>query len=616
MSAADDVLTSGNRGGGSFRDIDRHRLPHFVFEEICAGAVGEESAALLGSGEFSRRRLLLRALMDFAGTADDPLSEPEHAWQLLEESEARAPDVVRQILMYPSVGVWVRRVLRSGRARHANAAAGRSELGYLNLMAASAAIRSGIPCRIRVPVAHGSIVLPTLGRIRLSTRFPLATADLHNTSRGVEVEAMSGRLSVALPGPSDDSDFAPVREHTTSARGMDLAVRIDDSDPYREFSGPRPPRALDQAECSEWRKLLDEAWEVLTRSHPGNARELSACLSTIVPVGSGSGMVSASSSAAFGSIALSAKQSAVELAETLVHELQHSKLNALINLVDLVEDTAGGDCYAPWREDPRPIGGMLHGIYAFVAVVEFWRVQRDLLGDADVRRAHFWFAHHRHQVRRALDALRGGGGLTELGQELVSAVADRLAACEQEPVPGEVSDIVAKLADDHYAVWRLRHAYPAPWTVAALAAAWLGGRSARDVARADSIRPYRRRDGAGARGYLLKAKALDPDRFAALVHRPAGLPGRTAGPDLACCAGDYEKSTPGYLSAIQADPDDGAAWVGLGISLRGQGSHAPATALLEIPEVVVAVHRRVRALGGPPPSALALAEWIWTHVRR
>jgi len=41
-------------------------------------------------------------------------------------------------------------------------------------------------------------------------------------------------------------------------------------------------------------------------------------------------------------------------------------LNAVVELVDL----PGGKelFYAPWRDDPRPLLGLLHGIYAFTAV--------------------------------------------------------------------------------------------------------------------------------------------------------------------------------------------------------------------------------------------------------
>jgi HEXXH motif-containing protein len=34
---------------------------------------------------------------------------------------------------------------------------------------------------------------------------------------------------------------------------------------------------------------------------------------------------------------------------------------------------SGRRCYAPWREDLRPISGFLQGTYAFLGVSGFWR---------------------------------------------------------------------------------------------------------------------------------------------------------------------------------------------------------------------------------------------------
>ena len=55
---------------------------------------------------------------------------------------------------------------------------------------------------------------------------------------------------------------------------------------------------------------------------------------------------------------------------TLTHELQHTKLNAVMYLFELLEPVAGERFYAPWRDDPRPLGGFLQGIYAFFGIAE------------------------------------------------------------------------------------------------------------------------------------------------------------------------------------------------------------------------------------------------------
>jgi uncharacterized protein len=66
---------------------------------------------------------------------------------------------------------------------------------------------------------------------------------------------------------------------------------------------------------------------------------------------------------------------------TLTHEIQHVKLGALLDLVTLTLPDDGRRYYAPWRDDPRPLGGLLHGVYAYLGVTEFWRRQRNLPGN-------------------------------------------------------------------------------------------------------------------------------------------------------------------------------------------------------------------------------------------
>jgi hypothetical protein len=37
--------------------------------------------------------------------------------------------------------------------------------------------------------------------------------------------------------------------------------------------------------------------------------------------------------------------------------------------------------YVPWRDDPRPISGLLQGAYAYLGVTGFWRTRRQPDGD-------------------------------------------------------------------------------------------------------------------------------------------------------------------------------------------------------------------------------------------
>src|SRR5207248_2547719 len=120
--------------------------------------------------------------------------------------------------------------------------------------------------------------------------------------------------------------------------------------------------------------------------------------------------------------------------------------------------------------------GMLHGIYAFVAVAEFWLVRGD---EAGATTGEFLLAHRRQQVAWALDSLAGEiDGITDHGAELVAAVRRRLAACLREPVDTELIAVADRMIVDHHAGWRLRNVRPDEAGVAALVNDWRHGRPA------------------------------------------------------------------------------------------------------------------------------------------
>ena len=562
--------------------------------------------ALLERSQHSHRRLTLLALLNQLRTnpgAAGKQVEPETAWQVLVEAERRDSAAVADILMYPTVGVWLTRALHHTRPGRA---APWPELGYLHLIAAAAAVRCGYPCTVRVPVWHGTVSLPTVGHARIPGTFPVGAVDV--ICAGTESRIRVNQAT-SIPLGSDVSAFVPAMRHRNTSRGLTLNAWIEDKDPYHGFGEPRPPTELTEAEFAEWRKLLDEAWDVLTLSHSDHARELAAGLRALGPIEPDLDTVGASSPAAFGGIRLSANGSATEFAEALVHEMQHSKLNAVLGLVQLTDDDNGRRYLAPWRDDPRPLVGICHGVYAFTCGVEFWLTQEPTTRDTETRRMAFSIAHRRAQIRRALHTLRTSEHLTRPGSALVEAVSARLAVCEQAPVGATLSQTVTAMIDDHQALWRLRYGRPDTEPVTTLATAWLDGANApawaggcRIVTQDDHRRlPSNRRT-------LLRAKATEPELFASMVHRPASLPGTTPRADAALCTGDHPGAAAAYEHRLREEPDDAQAWVGLGLALHAQGRNA--AALLEHPELTVAVHRRVRMLGGRAPDPAVLAAWV------
>ncbi|MFE9748857.1 HEXXH motif domain-containing protein [Saccharothrix saharensis] len=528
----------------------------------------------------------MRAFLEAASRVVDrlgPFADLDGAWTLLSEVERVAPDVVEDVLMHHSVGVWLSRALRQVVGTAGDATPLWSEVGWFHAVAAAAAVRSGRPCAVTVPVVHGAVTLPTVGAYRLVGRFPVGQARVVSSAAGTVVE---------VPG---SVRWQPVRRHRSSARGHTVEVVVDDLGPYREFGGPVPPDPLGDAEWDEWLKYLDEAWELLTAWHPGAAEELSAGLSTVVPLDARRAVFAASSSAAFGAIALSPKRSATEFGEALVHELQHSKVNALLDLVELHTSDGAPRHYAPWRDDPRPVEGLLHGVYAFVSVVEYWHAQRGLVPPELARRAEFALAYRARQVGLAVDGMRGLVDLTDLGREFVAAVAVRLAACDPVDMPPEVAEAAEDLTAEHASTWRLRHVRPDPRVVGDAVAAWLdGGPFPGGTPGRGTVVPTAG-TGESLLAALLKLRVLDPREFDRVPRR--------GGPDFAYLRGAREAAVEGYAARVRATPHDVTAWAGLCLSLRSD-------ALRRAPELVRAVHRGVAVRTGVPPSPVDLAAWF------
>lgn len=565
--------------------LSTHRLPRFVFDEICSGAVSAAGMAILRRTQYSVRKLRLRAFLEAAAPVTarlGPFADLDGAWSLLAEVEQVAPDVVEEVLMHHSVGVWLTRALRQVLGTAVDATPLWSEVGWFHAVAAAAAVRGGWPCALTVPVVHGAVTLPTVGAYRLSGRFPVGQARVVNSADGTTIE---------VPGPVE---WQPVRRHRSSARGHAVEVVVDDLGPYREFGGPVPPDPLGDSEWDEWRKYLDEAWELLTARHPGSAEELAAGLSTVVPLDPRRDVFAASSSAAFGAIAMSPKRSATEFGEALVHELQHSKVNALLDLVDLHTADGTPRHYAPWRDDPRPVDGLLHGVYAFVSVVEFWHAQRGLVPAALARRAEFSLAYRARQVGLAVDAMRGLVDLTDLGREFVAAVAVRLAACDPDVSP-DVAAAVERITAEHAITWRLRHVRPDHGAVRDATAAWLDRRPlAGDVDVPGSVVPTTG-SGESLLTALLRLRVLEPGEFDRAPHRD--------GPDFAYLRGERDAAAEGYAARLRATPHDVAAWAGLGLSLDS-------AVLRRRPELVRAVHHAVAVRAGAAPAPVELVTWF------
>ena len=126
----------------------------------------------------------------------------------------------------------------------------------------------------------------------------------------------------------------------------------------------------------------------------------------------------------------------LELAATVVHELQHTKLLAVSALTVLHTADGTARYWAPWRPDPRPFDGLFQGAYAHLALADF-HLRVALSGAAPAVRDAAWADHCRcrQQVEAALPQMLGSSRLTAQGRTLVTAMAAHHAGLKEHTPP-------------------------------------------------------------------------------------------------------------------------------------------------------------------------------------
>ncbi len=402
------------------------------------------------------------------------------------------------------------------------------------------------------------------------------------------------------------------RRLTAEHDGLTLRVRLEDTDPLRARLGVTPAGPLDDAAVAVWQHCLDAAWRLLVDRHRPAAETLAAVLSVIVPVepDPGSGGISATSAEAYGAVAISPTADPVALAVGLLHEAQHSMLNAVLVLFDLVRPGPEAG-YSPWRDDPRPAIGVLHGAYAYQAVTRFWRAEaQGAKGRGGSVLAAFEFARWRAAVVAAAAELLAGPALTPAGRRFTGALRDEVAGWLADPVDAEAARLAAGANLEHRVRWRLRNLAVPAQAVTALVEAWRAGAPPPDVPEPEVH---------GAGGRLLEhsdrlarvhrvLRERDQSLFAVGGVRPRADAQRGVrhgtGPDAyRRNAGEdayLEAAADAAFAAFMIDitDDDPSVWSGLALV-------APFDALRDRPEVVRAVW-----LALAKPDLPALAAWL------
>ncbi|WP_260610823.1 HEXXH motif-containing putative peptide modification protein [Streptomyces sp. WAC06614] len=404
--------------------LPRFEVTAALLRDIASTEPSPEGTRLVHDLRRSKRLLLLRAVCDAAGPGGDV---PAH-WALLEEAERCDPGAVHDVLHYPSTGVWAEETLRRLHARRGPT----PDLGHLGALAVAAALRAGVPFKTVLRPSHGRLALPTLGVLRPERPGPFAVTE----------------------ASWDPGDPACLPLHPLPG-GSPAA--LDDLDPYRVAApAARPPvqaaRRLTPRGHKRWDTQWTGALTLLERYDTARAEEVRALLRSLVPLAGGSRSPGATLPAAPGAV-LVRGQAPPALAATLVHEVQHGKLAALADLLTFHTADRTPRYWAPWRSDPRPLDGLLHGTYAHLALAGYW--QRAALYGA--RGAWAQHARCRAQVAAVLPVLHADDQLTKTGRLFVEAMICAERHMDELPPPGDQHVTARRALDRERRAWRAQH---------------------------------------------------------------------------------------------------------------------------------------------------------------
>jgi uncharacterized protein len=361
-------------------------LPPDLIDQIGSGYGDEAALRHLATTQLTITRSLLSAAADELA----PIPAARAAWELLTELDRSHPDVLDDVLAHPYVRAWAVACLRNSGDRADNS-------GYLTALAAAAAIRAGIPAALPIPDVSERLYLPTVG-----------TATLPSTASG----AIDLRDLLIEP--------VAVIQHGG------WTVRLEDADPYRDCHNWTPAARQSPDEVQAWGETLGAAWESVHELAPGYAPGLRFGVRTVVPleIDPAGTMRASTARNAFGSVA-AALADHEALAVMVVHEFQHGKLGAVLDLCDLFEPSAR-TMRVGWRPDPRPIEGVIQGAYAHVAVADIWRARVRRAGPRDADAAAN-YRQYRDWTIEAIDGLRGSRALTPAGEQLVERMAKTIS---------------------------------------------------------------------------------------------------------------------------------------------------------------------------------------------
>lgn len=357
-----------------------------------------------------------RAIQDLARLVATNSRDPElrSFAPTLKQLLASSPGALASVLRAPTVSGLLR-CLRRG-APELELAAGIAEL--LATIHCDLAVANALPQVVSQRRLPARIVsLPARRVIEIPP-----TTDRAEFHRGkiVLVDRDGQRNELDLDRAPSETTFHPITATLMLATIDNNPLAMSEAHPDKAGNrldlGGRPP--------SEWTATLAEALELIGRYMPELRGEIDLYLHQIVPVGfDAHAHLSASYQEVIGTVYMTLHPQLMTMVEATIHEFQHNKLHAELEIDPLLHNAFFPLYSSPVRPDPRPLQGVLLAVHAFQPVARLYQLMRaaghEGTGRPDFERRYAQIIKGNHE---GATVLLEHGQPTEIGRGLLDEI--------------------------------------------------------------------------------------------------------------------------------------------------------------------------------------------------
>ena len=300
-----------------------------------------------------------------------------------------------------------------------------------------------VPARLSIPSLAVEVVRPQSGPLRIEVRDGIIVLD-----EGVATIAPDGIIRV-----QDNADLAV----SPLPKADGYGVRLEAHEPHLRELFPWIDDGDYQPDL--WVQRLNASAALLKAHHPEMLAEMRHNLKVVVPTSPGpSARHSTGNYRDARGAVNSSMYSEPFFSDGLIHEHRHDLLNSISMVVPVFETEDRAQIeryYSPWRPEPRPIIGLLHAVFVFVEVCEFYL---RLLADSP---GYLEDSHEAVRMELGLQTVRLGlgvaemqdaEGLTPFGRDLLEALGQRAKALRADAARHNAfaDRQILKILTDHY----------------------------------------------------------------------------------------------------------------------------------------------------------------------